>query len=119
MRQISFALTTAQVRAKTKTVTRRTGWTFLKVGTLLQPVAKAQGLKKGEHVEKIGGPIRVVHVSQEWMSDFVLRHSALDDVRREGFPDMTPEEFVAFFRGSHADPSADDLRVTRIEFVYV
>jgi hypothetical protein len=57
VRNISFALTTAQVRARTKTVTRRVGWTFLKPGDLLQPVVKCRGLKKGERVEKIGGPI--------------------------------------------------------------
>lgn len=31
---------------------------------------------------------------------------------------MTPQEFYSFFRGSHPDPSLDDLQVTRIEFSY-
>jgi hypothetical protein len=58
-RNISFALTTDQVRSRTKTVTRRLGWKDLKPGTLLQPVVKAQGIPKGGKVEKIGGLIRV------------------------------------------------------------
>ena len=102
-----------------KTVTRRTGWTFLKAGTLLQPVLKSQGLKKGERVEKIGGPIRVVSVTGEWMSDFENRPDAKAEVVREGFMQMSPLEFYAFFRSTHGDPSLDDLRVTRIEFEYV
>lgn len=112
MRNISFALTTEQVRSQTKTVTRRTGWGFLVPGTLLQPVVKGMGLKKGERVQKIGGPIRVVKVSGEWMSDF-------DDPAecvREGFPDMTPDEFRSFFIASHG--GGEELRVTRIEFEY-
>jgi hypothetical protein len=119
MRNISFALTTEQIRRQTKTVTRRVGWTFLKVGDLLQPVVKAQGIKKGAHVEKIGGPIRVEQVSREWMSDFVNRPDANTECIREGFPAMTPRDFNTFFRQSHPDPSADDLLVTRIKFSYV
>jgi hypothetical protein len=47
MRLISFALTTGQIRNRTTTVTRRLWWKNLKPGTLLQPVEKAPGLKKG------------------------------------------------------------------------
>jgi len=42
-RMISMFLTQQQVKARTKTVTRRLGWRWLKPGTLLQPVVKAQG----------------------------------------------------------------------------
>ena len=119
MRNMSFALTTEQVRNRTKTVTRRLGWSTLTPGTLLQPVVKGMGLKKGERVEKIGGPIRVLSVTGEWMSDFRQRPDAADECRREGFPSMTPQEFYVFFRRTHPDPGADDLRVNRIEFEYV
>ncbi len=118
MRNMSFALTTEQVRNQTKTVTRRTGWSALKPGTLVQPVVKGMGLKKGQTVERIGAPVRVVSVTREWMSDFTARPDAVEECRREGFPTMSPEEFYHFFRASHPDPSADDLRVTRIEFEY-
>lgn len=118
MRNISFAMTTEQVRNQTKTVTRRLGWTFLKPGDLLQPIEKGQGIPKGGRVVKIGDPIRVVSVGGEWISDFRQRPDAQEECWREGFPGMTPSEFYAFFRGSHPDPGADDLRVTRIEFEY-
>ena len=69
--------------------------------------------KKGDRSEKIGGPIEVVSVRCEWRSDF--RQGEEADC---GIPDMTPDEFDQFFRGTHADPGADDVRVTRLEFRY-
>lgn len=119
MRNMSFALTTEQIRNQTKTVTRRTGWAFLKPGDLVQPVVKGQGIRKGERVEKIGNPIRVVNVSREWMSDFRGRSDAVMECVREGLPLLSPSAFYVMFRKHHADPSADDLLVTRIEFEYL
>lgn len=114
MRNISFALTTAQVRAKTKTVTRRTGWAWLNVGTLLQPVVKGQGIPKGGHVEKIGGPIRVVKVERVTLAGPTLTFA---DVAREGFAGMGPSDFVEMFcRHNGCEPHH---LVTRIEFEYV
>lgn len=113
MRNISFALTTEQIRNQTKTVTRRLGWKNLKPGTLLQPVEKAQGLKKGETVRKIGGPIRVVSVTGEWMSDFYDYAECV----REGFPNMRPDFFRSWFIEIHG--GSEELRVNRIEFEYV
>lgn len=92
MRNISFALTTEQIRKQTKTVTRRIGSEFLKHGDLLQPVEKCQGLKNGERMTKIGGPIRVVSVRREPLSAIQK-----PDVIREGFPNLTAAEFVDFF----------------------
>lgn len=118
MRQMSFALTTPQILNRTKTVTRRVGWKFLKVGDLLQAVEKGQGLKKGEHVRKLA-VLRVERVEHEWMSCFRERPDAQQECVREGFPEMSPDEFEAFFRGTHPNPGLDDLAVTRIEFSYV
>jgi len=112
MRQISFALTTAQVRDRSKTVTRRIGWASLQPDTLLQPVVQGQGLKKGAHVETIGGPIRVVSVRRE-----LLGAMPADDCAREGFPELTREEFIALFARTHRC-TGDDV-VTRIEFAYL
>jgi hypothetical protein len=112
VRNISFALTTDQIRKRTKTVTRRIGWTFLKPGTLLQPVEKCQGLKKGEHVEKIGSAIRAVNVRRERLADITL-----DDVRKEGFPEMSRGRFIAMFCNHNGCRSGDT--VTRIEFEYL
>jgi hypothetical protein len=89
VRNMSFALTTAQVRAGTKTVTRRFGWWDLKPGDLVQPVVKGMGLKKGEKVQKIRGPIRIVSVRTER-----VRNVTVDDVAREGFPGWPKEAFI-------------------------
>lgn len=117
MRNISFALTTEQIRRREKTVTRRLGWKDLKPGTLLQPVEKAQGLKKGERVTKIGGPICVENVRRECLENI----DAADCVR-EGFPELSPWEFIAMFCRMHnlGAPSIAMMdTVTRIEFSYV
>lgn len=111
MRNISFALTTEQIRNQTKTVTRRLGWRTLKPGTLLQPIVKGQGLKKGEQVETIDGPIRVVAVDRVVLGDI-----ALSDVHREGFPHLTKPAFIRFFK--QANGCRRDTKVTRIQFEY-
>lgn len=122
MRNISFALTTEQVRAQTKTVTRRVGWRWLNPGTLLQPVMKGQGIPKGGTVERIGGPIRVVSVRRESLSALTYDLDyGFAEVAREGFADHPqkrfPSAFVEFFTMSHGCSAADE--VTRIEFEYV
>lgn len=118
MRNMSFSLTTRQILDRTKTVTRRVGWAFLKPGDLLQAIEKGQGLKKGEKVRKLAVLV-VRNVDQEWISGFRSAPNAQDECRREGFPHMSPKEFYNFFRSSHGNPNDDDLLVTRIEFSYV
>lgn len=112
MQHISYAHTTQQVRDQSKDVTRRLGWKHLKPGTLIQPIVKGQGLKKGERVEKIGGPVRVVSVRQEALSLLIDDPDyGRDEMRREGFPGMDAAEFIArYFPGVAI--------VTRIEFAY-
>lgn len=113
MRQMSFAETTEQVRRRTKTVTRRLGWAHLQPGTLIQPIVKGQGLKKGERVSRINGPIRVVHVRRERVDAITP-----DDVWKEGFPGMTPFEFTTLF--CQINPGCSGAtEITRIEFEYV
>lgn len=118
---MSFALTTDQVRQRTKTVTRRTGWLFLKPGDRLQPVVKAQGIKKGEQVEKIGGPIEVVSVRRERLQVMAVdikygyRETALEGFT--GTPYEHPHTFIDFFCATHSCTVRD--QVTRIEFTYV
>lgn len=113
MRNISFALTTDQIRARTKTVTRRLGWKTLRPGTLLRAVVKSRGLKPGETVQPLA-VIRVVKVTREPLRE-IARHG--DDPALEGYPQMTPEQFVAHFCG-HMKVTPD-TEVTRIEFEYV
>lgn len=115
-------LTTEQVRTRIKTVTRRIGWQTLQPGTLLQPVVKSQGLRRGEQVERIGGPIRVVNVRRERLDTMAEDEGyGRQEVKAEGF-EGHPE---------HGDPSAfcamfsDHNRcgwgqvITRIEFEYL
>lgn len=121
-RNISFALTTAQFRARTKTVTRRMGWEFLKTGDVLCGVEKCQGLKAGEKVVKLG-LIQVADARREplrRMTDDIDYGFA--ETVREGFPVGTalywPSAFVPFFCGSHKGCTPDTI-ITRIEFVYL
>ena len=110
-RNMSFAITTEQAYNKTKTVTRRLGWWFLRAGDIVQQVEKGMGLKKGERVKKIH-LIRIVDTRPE-----ALLRITHDDVKREGFPDMTPYEFVNMFC-EHNGCLTDDV-VNRIEFEYL
>jgi hypothetical protein len=109
---MSFALTTEQVRRREKTVTRRNGWKFAVVGQVVQPVIKCQGIPKGGHVEKIGGPIRFVDVRRERLDAITI-----EDVAREGFPHLTARAFIAIYLD--ANGGAPDQIVTRIEFEYL
>lgn len=117
MRNMSFMLTTEQIKNRTKTVTRRLGWKTLKPGTVLNACVKCQGLKKGEKVKKLC-QIRVTDVRREplntigYFSEFTYHEATL-----EGFPDMTGPEFVEMF--SKNMRVAFDEKVTRIEFEYV
>lgn len=122
MRLISFALTTPQVRARTKTETRRDGWLFL-IEAVAQPdpvhllgVEKAMGRPRGE-------PLRVlwpIHVLAAWREPL----EAIDQAAciREGFPDFTPADFVAMYRLHSAKkpffPAVASEMVTVIQFRY-
>jgi hypothetical protein len=118
VRNMSFALTTEQVRAQRKTVTRRLGWAKLQPGTLIQPVVKGMGLKKGEKAEKVGAPIRVVKVNREPL-DFMVKDPVYGhrEAQAEGFPSMRGEDFVAMFCEHNA--CRPETEVTRIEFEYM
>jgi len=111
------------VRNRTKTVTRRLGWKTLKPGTLLRVVEKAMGLKPGEKIVPMA-VVRVVSVSFEQIRLMTLPgrmthvgDDATAEVRKEGFPQMTPEQFVQFFcKAFKCEPNQ---WVTRIEWEYV
>ena len=113
---MSFMLTTDQVRARTKTVTRRLGWDHLKVGDVLNACVKCQGLKRGESIEKIC-QIRIVSVRPEPLNRLYSKAYGRREVALEGFPEMTPMQFVAMFcEHMKADPYTI---VNRIEFEYI
>lgn len=114
---MSFSLTTEQYRNRTKTVTRRIGWHNAKVNQVCRAVEKAQGLRKGEHQVQLG--------FHKWIS---LRWERLDkmltdpeygrgEVIKEGFPEMTPAEFVEMF--CKANKCTPSTKVHRMEFEYL
>lgn len=111
MRNMSFSMTTEQVRNRTKTVTRRFGWWPLKPGDKLCAVEKGQGLKKGERVKRIC-QIEVVSVREEYLSEITYSDCIL-----EGFPDLEPGEFIVMLCKSSGRSQYD--AVNRIEFKYV
>lgn len=110
-RNMSFALTTDQVRNRTKKVTCRNGWWFLKPGDIVNAVVKAMGLKKGEKIERIC-QIRIVSTRGE-----PLNAITDEDVILEGFPEMNRLEFIEMY-STHNKCRQCDM-VNRIEFEYL
>ena len=111
MRNMSFFLTTDQIRNKTKTVTRRFGWWGLKSGTIINACVKCQGLKKGEKIEKIC-QIRIVKSNME-----TLNAITKNECIKEGFPEFEPQDFVDMIVKHYKCWS--NTNINRIEFEYV
>ena len=118
-RLMSVSLTEPQVRARSKTVTRRDGWwedkhgkRMLKPGDRLTLVRKAMGLKPGEKVVRIVD-VEVISACRERLDAITQA-----EVNAEGFPGMSPAEFIAFFCNSHKGCAPDSI-VTRIEWRYL
>lgn len=114
MRIMSFAMTKSQIEKKEKTVTRRTGDFWIKIltpGDELLAVEKCQGLKRGEKLKPLSTLV-IKNVSQE-------RLSAITDeeVRREGFPEMNRDGFIAMFKKIYPWIHGNTL-ITRVEFDY-
>lgn len=117
-RLMSVAMTTDAVIERRKTVTRRKGWTFLKPGDTLTLCRKVQGRKPGEPLDRIA-EVEVVSVDREPL-DLLLAGTGYGrtEVEREGFPGMSPDEFVGrFFTEAQGLYPADE--VTRIEWRYL
>lgn len=110
-RNMSFFLTQQQIKNRSKDVTRRFGWAFLKPGEILNAVEKAQGLGKGG---KINVFCQIQVVSTRWEP---LNSITQEDVIREGFPDFNPIDFVEMLC-SHYKCEPTKL-VNRIEFKYL
>ena len=114
---------------KTKTVTRRLGWRYLEWRVkqdhlplpVMQPVVKGQGLKKGESVVKLGGLIQVLDARIEPLNALTggtyTARMAKRECVREGFPEMSPRQFVEFFCQFNGCPPGQ--LVVRIEFRYL
>ncbi len=112
----SFTLTTAQMYACTKDVTRRNG-RVAKVGETVQAIEKGQGIPRGQHIKIIG---QILYLS---VRDEPLRRM-LDDLEygraeciREGFPDTKPHEFVTMY--CLANKCTPEQIVHRVEFKHL
>lgn len=110
MRRMSFVMTESQLLDGSKTVTRRLGWAELKPGARLLAVRKAMGLRLGEK-QVVLGTITVVDVRRELLSEI-----SDSDCAAEGFPGISPAEFVTMFAKSMGCPPR--TIVTRIEFEF-
>jgi hypothetical protein len=117
---MSFFLTTEQMRNRTKDVTRRMGWKFLKPGDVVMACVKAIGLRKGEKIERIH-PIKILSNEPEPLIDIHYRpcrnRSKKTEVEREGFPDMSPAQFVKMLCDHYG--CKRDVIVNRIEFLHL
>jgi hypothetical protein len=79
-------------------------------------VEKGMGLKKGEHVVRLGA-IRVVGVQKQ-----TLNMITPEDVAREGFSGMGCEEFMTRFIAHNRDKCLENgpyTIINRIEFEYL
>ncbi len=104
-------MTTEQFRNRTKTVTRRFGWWFLKPGDVVQGVEKSMGLKKGEKIKPLG-LIRIVSTRREPLNAITEA-----DLVLESMPETSPREFVELLCSVKRVPP--DEPVNRIEYEYI
>lgn len=116
-RNQSFMLTKEQYRAQTKFVTRRSGWKFAKVGDVVNGCEKCQGLKKGEKIV-VMGQHRFTNLRWEPLRRMIDEPEYGErECVLEGFPDMTPQEFVEMYcKHNKCKPEA---LVHRLEFEYL
>jgi hypothetical protein len=110
-KNMSFALTTKQIRERTKTVTRRLAWKSLRAGQYVNAVVKTMGLKKGDRIMHIAR-LKIIDVRRE-----PLWQCTDEEAAKEGFPGMTGSDFVKMFCKHMGGTPGQD--VTRIEFEYV
>lgn len=113
-RLMSFALTTDAIVSRTKTVTRRLGWRSLQPGTQLWACGKVMGRRPTEPLEKLA-LIEVTDVRRQPL--WKIYDEGREGCRREGFPELTPGEFIDLFC-QHMNCCRTD-EVTRIEFNYL
>lgn len=110
-RLMSVSLTEQAVRDRTKTVTRRIGWTFLKPGDHLTLCRKVMGRKPDEPIVRIA-EVEVVSVRRECLHEITAT-----DVSKEGFDRLSRRGFIEFF--TEKMRCTPDTEITRIEWRYL
>jgi hypothetical protein len=121
---MSVAMTEVAVVERRKTVTRRKGWwedvnghRVLKVGDTLTLCRKVQGRKAGEPLVRLA-EVEVVSLRREPLMLLAEPAYGAAEVAAEGFPDMSPVDFVnRFFVEAQGIYPHED--VTRIEWRYL
>lgn len=97
---MSYTITTQQFIDNLKDLTRRLGWGNLKAGDKYTAVEKVRGLKRGDHV-KVLGECMCISNTKEPLDEIIRRPyrdgNTRSEMEREGFPQMTAEQFVTFF----------------------
>lgn len=109
---MSVAFAEQAVRDRTKTVTRRKGWQFLKPGDRLTLCRKVMGRKPDEPLERICD-VEVVSVRREPL--YMVRFN--DELLREGCGHLSWREFHENYFAPQRVLINDD--VTRIEWRYL
>ena len=119
-RLLSVSHTKEQVRARTKTQTRRLGWwedkngrRLVVPGDTLTPCEKVTGRRKGEPMVRICD-VRVTAVRREPLNHIAFHPG---DVAAEGFPNWSPYDFIAFFCDTFKVPSTRDVTVIEWEYL--
>lgn len=117
MRNMSFALTQNEYISRTKTVTRRDGWAFLKPGEFFMGVNKVMGFRKGERPIKFHPSLCISNIPEP-LNDIIKRpfRGGRYEVVREGFPAWVgkEKEFVKLYMKANGGP--EDKIIRRIEF---
>ncbi len=108
MRNMSFSMTTEQMKNRSKTVTRRFGWWFSKPSDIVMAVEKGMGLKKGEKIKPLY-PIEILNCRGE-----LLHEITKADCIKEGFPDYEPEEYILMMCEKFG--CSRYIKLNRIEF---
>lgn len=114
-------MTVAQVRDRSKTVTRRhiDTWRNLKAGDRLTLIEKGMGLPKGAR-QVVLTEVEITDVRVEELGAVTSEECA-----REGFPEMSPAAFIGMWVASHGYPRGLDptlarcVECRRIEFRYL
>lgn len=114
-RRMSCSLTIDAVRERRKTVTRRAEqtWQRLAPGDRLTLVEKAMGLPKGVR-QVVLAEVEIVSVRIEALCQITAEECA-----NEGFPELTPDQFIAFWLQGHRPNHGANTVVRRIEWRYV
>lgn len=119
-RLMSVSFTEDAVRARTKTVTRRAGWSVLKPGDRVTLCRKVMGRRTGEPLVRIVD-VEVVDVRHEKLAELLRPRNAsyaAAEMAAEGFPGMDPLEFVTTYFVNAQRMNVLDT-VTRIQWRYL